>query len=49
MSKRITIMVKDDLDKKVRQTQAKLISKYSKNFSYSRVMSMLVKKGLKAK
>ena len=39
MSKRVTIMISDDLDKKVREKQAKMIRASSTSVSYSRVIN----------
>jgi hypothetical protein len=38
-SKRVTIMIAEDLDKKLRAKQASLIKKDSKSVSYSRVIN----------
>ncbi len=46
MAKRITIMLDAELDKKIRIKQADLIKKENKSFSYSKVLGMVVKKGL---
>ena len=45
--KRITIMVDDDLDKKLRIRQAKLIQQTQSSVSYSRVINDVVRKCLK--
>lgn len=47
MSKRVTIMIDEDLDKKLRLRQAKLISQHTTSYSYSRVLNEAVRKGLK--
>jgi len=47
MTRRVTIMIDDDLDKKIRQTQAKMILKENKSISYSLVVNLLLKKSLK--
>jgi len=39
MSKRVTIMIADDLDSKVRKMQAKLISKETRTVSFSSVIN----------
>lgn len=39
MSKRVTIMITEELDKKVRLKQAKLIQKTNSNISYSNVIN----------
>ena len=46
-AKRITIMVDDDLDKKLRLRQAKLIQQRQSSVSYSRVINEVVRKCLK--
>lgn len=45
--KRVTIMIADDLDKKLRIIQAKEISKYQKSTSYSKVINDNLRKILK--
>ena len=47
MSKRITVMVDDDLDKKIRLMQAKLIQKENTSISYSYVLNLILQGGLK--
>ena len=47
MRKRITIMIDDDLDKKLRQLQAKAIQSTVSSKSYSSLINELVKKELK--
>ncbi len=47
MSKRITIMVDDDIDKKIRYIQAKVIQKEQRSYSYSRAMMDTLHKVLK--
>lgn len=46
-AKRITIMVDDDLDKKLRIRQAKLIQQTQSSVSYSRVINDILRKALK--
>ncbi|MGY5151805.1 MAG: hypothetical protein ACW9XA_06015 [Candidatus Nitrosopumilus sp. bin_6a] len=46
MSKRITIMIDDDLDKKLRQIQAKNIQKNNGSFSYSRAINETLRKAI---
>ncbi len=46
-AKRITIMVDDDLDKKLRTRQAKLIQQRQSSVSYSRVINDIIRKALK--
>ena len=43
MAKRVTIMIDDDLDKKLRQIQAKMIQKENKSISYSHVINTMLK------
>ena len=47
MPKRVTIMIDDDLDKKLRIRQAKLISQNQTSYSYSKVLNEAVRKVLK--
>jgi hypothetical protein len=47
MSKRVTIMIDEDLDKKLRLRQAKLISQEQTSYSYSRVLNETIRKVLK--
>ena len=47
MSKRITIVLDDDLVKKLREKQAKLIRVSAKSVSFSRVLNDTVRKCLK--
>ena len=47
MSKRVTIMIDNDLDKKLRLCQAKLISQEQASFSYSKVLNDILRKALK--
>ncbi len=47
MSKRITVVLDDELVKKLRHLQAKMISKSSKSVSFSRVINKELRKGLK--
>ena len=47
MGKRISIMIDDDLDKKSRLLQAKLIAKTNESVSYSRVINQELRKQLK--
>jgi hypothetical protein len=46
MSKRITIMIDDDLDKKIRMIQAKMIQTTVSSVSYSRVINDTLKKSI---
>ncbi len=47
MSKRVTIVIDDDLDKKLRVRQAKLIQQTNSSYSYSRVLNETLRKVLK--
>jgi len=47
MAKRITIMIDDDLDRKLRLIQAKQITRTSESISYSRVINEAIRKQLK--
>jgi hypothetical protein len=47
MAKRVTIMIEDDLDKKLRLIQAKEITKTSSSISYSQVINDMLRKQLK--
>jgi len=47
MAKRITIMIDDDLDKKLRLLQAKEIQSTNSAVSYSRVINKTLRKKLK--
>jgi len=49
MAKRITIMLDDDLDKKLRQIQAKEIQNTISSVSFSVVLNQELRKGLKNK
>jgi len=47
MSKRVTIMIDDDLDKKLRLRQAKMIQQEQTSYSYSRVLNETLRKVLR--
>ena len=47
MSKRVTIMIDDDLDKKLRLRQAKMIQQEQASYSYSKVLNETLRKILK--
>ena len=47
MSKRVTIMIDDDLDKKLRLRQAKLITADQQSHSYSNTLNGVLRKILK--
>jgi len=47
MGKRITIMIDDDLNKKIRLLQAKMIQKENKSVSYFHVMNLVLQDAMK--
>jgi len=47
MGKRITIILDDDLIKKLHEIQAKKIKQSTKSVSFSRVLNEVLRKGLK--
>ena len=47
MAKRITIMIDDDLDKKLRLLQAKEIQKTNASVSYSQIINEILRKQVK--
>ncbi len=47
MAKRVTIMIDEDLDKKLRLRQAKMIQQEQSSYSYSRVLNDILRKSLK--
>jgi len=47
MVKRVTIMLDDDLDKKLRLIQAKKIKTSENSVSYSKVINEVIRKGIK--
>lgn len=47
MSKRVTIMIDDDLDKKLRLRQAKIIAQEQSSHSYSKTLNEMLRKSLK--
>ena len=44
MSRRVTIMIDDDLDKKIRMYQAKMLQKENTSFSYSKALNEILRK-----
>ncbi len=44
MSQRVTIVIDDDINKKLHQIQANAISKTSQSVSFSRVLNMELRK-----
>ncbi len=47
MGKRVTIVIDDNLDKKLRILQAKIIQKENSSCSFSKVVNEALRKGLK--
>jgi predicted transcriptional regulator len=47
MSKRVTIMIDDEIDKKLRLIQAKEITKTNSSISFSQVVNDMLRKQLK--
>ena len=47
MSKRVTIMIDDDLDKKLRMKQSKMIQKEQASYSYSKTLNETLRLVLK--
>ena len=47
MSKRVTIMIDEDLDKKLRLRQAKMIQQEQASYTYSKVLNDTLRKILK--
>jgi len=46
MGRRVTIMIEDSIDKKIRQFQAKMIQKENTTYSYSKAVNDLLRKTL---
>lgn len=46
MAKRVTIMIDDELDKKIRIHQAKKMQKENTTYSYSKAINEILKKGI---
>ena len=46
MTKRVTIMIDEDIDKKLRMRQAKMIIQEQTSYSYSRVLNEALRKVL---
>ncbi|WP_179360058.1 hypothetical protein [Nitrosopumilus cobalaminigenes] len=46
MARRVTIMIENDLDKKIRAYQAKKIQKENATFSYSKTVNELLRKAI---
>lgn len=47
MSKRVTIMIDDDIDRKLRNRQAKTIQQEQASCSFSKVLNDVLRKSLK--
>ena len=47
MSKRVTIMLDNDLDKKMRMLQAKMIQSTTSSVSFSNVLNQVLRESLK--
>ncbi len=47
MAKRITIMIDEDIDKKLRLIQAKQITKTNSSVSFSKVLNEVIRKQVK--
>ncbi len=45
--RRVTIMIDDDLDKKIRTKQAKTIQSTQSSYSYSKVINEIIRKAMK--
>ncbi len=48
MAKRVTIMLAEDLDKKIRTKQAKMIQDTQSSYSFSSALNDVLRKGLKS-
>ena len=46
-ARRVTIMMDEDLDKKIRMRQAKMIQQEQKSYSYSKVVNETLRKVIK--
>ena len=47
MKKPVTVTIDDSLDKKIRTFQANLIKKTNQNWSYSKVLNLILLEGIK--
>ena len=47
MSKRVTIVIDDDLDKKIRLRQSKMIQQNQTSYSFSKTLNDVLRKSLK--
>jgi hypothetical protein len=46
MAKRITVMIDDEVDKKLRQRQAKMIQQNNETYSYSKTINDVLRKSI---
>jgi hypothetical protein len=46
MSRRVTVMIQEDIDKKIRNYQSKMIQKKKSTYSYSRAVNDLLRKAI---
>jgi hypothetical protein len=44
VSKRVTIIIEDDIDKKLRQRQAKILQQTNQTYSYSKTINDVLRK-----
>ena len=44
MSRRVTVMIENNIDKKIRNYQSKIIQKKNSTYSYSRAVNDLLRK-----
>ena len=47
MGKAITVIIDEQLQKKLRDIQAKLIQKHNRSYSFSKVLNLALKEGVK--
>jgi len=46
MGRRVTVMIEDGLDKKIRNYQAKILQKNNSTYSYSKAVNDLIRKAI---
>ena len=46
MGRRVTVMIEDELDKKIRHYQAKILQKKNSTYSYSKAVNDLIRKAI---
>ncbi|MGY5140612.1 MAG: hypothetical protein ACW9W9_04305 [Candidatus Nitrosopumilus sp. Bin_571-38] len=46
MSRRVTVMIENNIDKKIRNYQSKIIQKKNSTYSYSRAVNDLLRKAI---